>query len=103
MGGRWLGSSYEVRVTPLPSSAHDPKPRIFYRKAIAIARDYAHRRRAFGKPLTEHPLHLRTLANQEVMYRGCLQFAFFLAVLQVQHPIILSSCPREAVRVILFV
>lgn len=48
-----------------------------------MARDYAHRRRAFGKLLIDHPLHLRTLAEQEVLFRGCLQLAFFLVGLQV--------------------
>jgi len=46
------------------------------RKALAIARDYAHRRRAFGNFIAQLPLHVKTLSDQEVDYRGCLQFAF---------------------------
>ncbi|KAL6080169.1 putative very long-chain specific acyl-CoA dehydrogenase mitochondrial-like [Balamuthia mandrillaris] len=52
------------------------------RKGIAVARDYAHRRRSFGKPLAEHPLHLKTLAELDVLYRGNMQFLFHVAMLQ---------------------
>jgi alkylation response protein AidB-like acyl-CoA dehydrogenase len=53
------------------------------RKAIAVARDYAHRRHAFGKPIAELPLHVQTLAQQEVAYRGCLQLLFHTVLLEV--------------------
>ncbi len=33
------------------------------RRGIALARDYARRRKAFGGPLSERPLHLETLAD----------------------------------------
>lgn len=46
------------------------------RRAIAIARDYAHRRRAFGKLLADQPLHLATLAELDVALRGCVFFTF---------------------------
>jgi putative acyl-CoA dehydrogenase len=52
------------------------------RKSLAVARDYAHRRKAFGKPLSENPLHLHTLAELEVTYRGILHLAFQAALLQ---------------------
>lgn len=42
------------------------------RRGIAIARDYAHRRKVFDKFLSEQPLHLTTLAELEIKYRGCL-------------------------------
>jgi putative acyl-CoA dehydrogenase len=45
------------------------------RRAIALASDYARRRRAFGKLLIEHPLHVETLAEMQLELRG----AFFLA------------------------
>jgi alkylation response protein AidB-like acyl-CoA dehydrogenase len=48
------------------------------RRAIALVRDYAYRRRVFGKLLTEQPLHLHTLATLEVEYRGCLLFCIRL-------------------------
>jgi alkylation response protein AidB-like acyl-CoA dehydrogenase len=44
------------------------------RRALAIARDYAHRRLAFGRRLAEQPLHLDLLARLETTYRACLFF-----------------------------
>eukprot|EP01088_Endostelium_zonatum_P014224 TRINITY_DN3024_c0_g1_i2.p1 TRINITY_DN3024_c0_g1~~TRINITY_DN3024_c0_g1_i2.p1 ORF type:complete len:578 (-),score=99.99 TRINITY_DN3024_c0_g1_i2:81-1814(-) len=49
---------------------------------VAIARDYAFRRKAFGKLIAEHPLHINTLAQLEVMYRGHLQLIIHEAVIQ---------------------
>jgi alkylation response protein AidB-like acyl-CoA dehydrogenase len=46
------------------------------RRAIALARDYAARRVAFGKPLTEHPLHLETLAEMAVEVEGAFHLVF---------------------------
>ncbi|KAL8180504.1 UNVERIFIED_CONTAM: hypothetical protein K2H54_026139 [Gekko kuhli] len=40
------------------------------RRIITMARDYATKREAFGKPLKEHPLHIQTLARMEVQVRG---------------------------------
>jgi len=45
------------------------------RRAIAIARDYSHRRSVFGHLLRDQPLHLHYLAELEVLYRGCLILA----------------------------
>ncbi len=42
------------------------------RRGLMLARDYAARRVAFGKPLSEQPLHLETLARLEVECRGAL-------------------------------
>src|SRR5205823_1876625 len=39
------------------------------RRAIALAKDYASRRHAFGKPLAAHPLHVETLAALETEWR----------------------------------
>lgn len=46
------------------------------RRAIALATAFARRRRAFGKLLIEHPLHVETLAAMEVEFRGAFQLAF---------------------------
>jgi alkylation response protein AidB-like acyl-CoA dehydrogenase len=46
------------------------------RRAIALASDYARRRRAFGKSLIDHPLHLETLADMQVELRGAFHLAF---------------------------
>ncbi|XP_048369588.1 acyl-CoA dehydrogenase family member 11-like isoform X1 [Sphaerodactylus townsendi] len=40
------------------------------RRMISMAKDYATKRQAFGKPLKEHPLHMQTLARMEVQARG---------------------------------
>jgi putative acyl-CoA dehydrogenase len=46
------------------------------RRAIALAGDYARRRRAFGKPLIEHPLHVETLADMQLELRAAFLLAF---------------------------
>ena len=51
------------------------------RRAIALARDYATRRRAFGKLLIEHPLHQATLDAMELEWRAGFLLAFHVAEL----------------------
>jgi putative acyl-CoA dehydrogenase len=46
------------------------------RRAVALASDYARQRRAFGKPLIEHPLHLETLADMHLELRAAFLLAF---------------------------
>jgi putative acyl-CoA dehydrogenase len=46
------------------------------RRAIALASDYARRRRAFGKLLIEHPLHVETLADMQLELRAAFLLAF---------------------------
>src|SRR5256714_12988187 len=46
------------------------------RRAVALASDYARRRRAFGKSLIEHPLHLETLAGMQLELRAAFLLAF---------------------------
>jgi alkylation response protein AidB-like acyl-CoA dehydrogenase len=46
------------------------------RRAIALASDYARRRRAFGKALIEHPLHVETLADMQLELRAAFLLAF---------------------------
>lgn len=46
------------------------------RRAIALASDYARRRRAFGKTLMEHPLHVETLADMQLELRAAFLLAF---------------------------
>ena len=46
------------------------------RRAVALASDYARRRRAFGKSLIEHPLHLETLAEMQLELRAAFLLAF---------------------------
>jgi alkylation response protein AidB-like acyl-CoA dehydrogenase len=46
------------------------------RRAVALARDYASKRVAFGRPLAEHPLHVETLAEMQVEMEGAFHLAF---------------------------
>lgn len=47
------------------------------RRAVALARDYATRRIAFGRRLIDHPLHAETLADLETEARGALHLALW--------------------------
>ncbi len=47
------------------------------RRGLALARDYARRRVAFGAPLAEKPLHRETLADLAAEHAAALQLAFF--------------------------
>ena len=51
------------------------------RRAIALASDYARRRRAFGKLLIEHPLHVETLGDMQLELRAAFVLAFRVAEL----------------------
>jgi alkylation response protein AidB-like acyl-CoA dehydrogenase len=56
-------------------------------RAVQLARDYAQRREAFGKPLIEQPLHAQTLAGMQAEYEGAFALAFEVAHLlgRVEH------------------
>jgi acyl-CoA dehydrogenase len=51
------------------------------RRGLALARDYADRREAFGRPLAEHPLHLDTLDGLHAEFEGALHLTFRVAEL----------------------
>jgi putative acyl-CoA dehydrogenase len=46
------------------------------RRAVALVSDYSRRRRAFGKLLIEHPLHVETLADMHLELRAAFLLAF---------------------------
>ena len=46
------------------------------RHALALAKDYARRRVAFGAPLADKPLHVDTLATLEAEYQGAFLLTF---------------------------
>ncbi len=46
------------------------------RRGLALSRDYARRRVAFGAPLSEKPLHVDTLAGLEAEFQGAFLLAF---------------------------
>lgn len=47
-------------------------------RAMALAKDYAKRREAFGRKLSEQPLHLETLADLEVEFEATVVLGFHL-------------------------
>lgn len=51
------------------------------RRGLALARDYAKRRIAFGAPLLEKPLHVDTLAGLQAEYEAAFHLTFFLVEL----------------------
>lgn len=51
------------------------------RRGLALARDYAGKRIAFGAPLAEKPLHVDTLAGLEAEFLGALHLTFFVVEL----------------------
>jgi acyl-CoA dehydrogenase len=53
----------------------------FMRRAVALARSYAHQRSAFGAKLHDLPLHVDTLAGVEAETRGAFLLAFELVEL----------------------
>jgi acyl-CoA dehydrogenase len=50
----------------------------YMRRGIALARDYASKRAAFGAPLAEKPLHLDTLAGMQAEFEAAFHLTFFL-------------------------
>jgi len=48
------------------------------RRGLVLARSYAHKRLAFGKPLAEHALHVETLAALELEARAGFHLVFSL-------------------------
>ncbi len=51
------------------------------RRVIALARDYAPKRQVFGKPLSEQPLHLETLAGLQVQFEAAFHLVMHAAEL----------------------
>lgn len=51
-------------------------------RGLALARDYARKRVAFGAPLAEQPLHADTLLHLEAEFAAAFQLAFYLVELR---------------------
>jgi alkylation response protein AidB-like acyl-CoA dehydrogenase len=51
------------------------------RRGLALARDYAKRRIAFGAPLSDKPLHLDTLAGLQAEFEAAFHLTFFVVEL----------------------
>lgn len=50
-----------------------------FNRALVLAKDYARKRRAFGRSLAELPLHLQTLAQAQVEFEGSFHLTFHVA------------------------
>jgi alkylation response protein AidB-like acyl-CoA dehydrogenase len=48
----------------------------YMRRALALARDYANKRVAFGRSLSQHGLHLETLATMQLEYTAAFHLVF---------------------------
>lgn len=48
----------------------------YMRRALALARDYATKRVAFGRPLCQHSLHVETLAQMQLEFTGAFHLVF---------------------------
>ncbi len=53
----------------------------FMRRGLALARDYARRRHAFGAVLAHKPLHVDTLAQMQAEFEAAFHLTFFLVAL----------------------
>src|SRR5262249_40974308 len=53
----------------------------FMRRGLALARDYARVRVAFGAPLAQKPLHVDTLATLQAELEGAFHLSFYLVEL----------------------
>jgi acyl-CoA dehydrogenase len=64
-------------------------------RALSLARDFAMRRQAFGRPLIEQPLHAQTLADMQAEFEGAFALAFEITQLlgRVEHG---AALPHEA-------
>lgn len=51
------------------------------RRGLDLAKNYAGKRRAFGKLLIDHPLHKKTLEDLEVEFQKCFKLTFYVAEL----------------------
>ena len=51
------------------------------RRMLDLAQDYASKRKAFGKMLAEHPLHVETLADLETEFHGAFHLGFYVSTL----------------------
>ncbi len=89
----------------------------YMRRGLALARSYAALRRAFGRPLADHPLHADTLAGLQAEFEASFQLTFRLvellghvecteaseeehALLRLLTPVVKLTTGRQAVAVV---
>jgi alkylation response protein AidB-like acyl-CoA dehydrogenase len=66
------------------------------RRGLALARDYAGKRVAFGAPLAGKPLHLDTLAGLEAEFMGALHLTFLVVELMGRQEAGRASAEQES-------
>ena len=71
------------------------------RRALDLAKSYAGKRTAFGKTLSQQPLHIETLCNLEVRFRASFLLTFYLVELQGKCEHLPPDSQHEALRRIL--
>jgi len=67
-----------LNITRIHQAVHSTA---FMRTALQFAQDFALKRKAFGKPLHQHPLHIQTLAWMEVETRVATELTFHVVYL----------------------
>lgn len=70
------------------------------RQGLALARDYARRRRVFGKLLAEQPAHIETLAELQVEFEAAFHLTFRLAEAMGREEVTGSATDRAIARLL---
>jgi acyl-CoA dehydrogenase len=80
-----MGATYGIRnIVPmlhLTRTWNSVTAVAFMRRGLALARDYASKRVAFGAPLAHKPLHVDTLAALQAELEGTFHLSFYLVEL----------------------
>ncbi|XP_057372838.1 acyl-CoA dehydrogenase family member 11-like [Daphnia carinata] len=98
--GRGVASiSHMLNITRLHNASGSVSA---MRRIISLARDYSNRRVAFGKPIRNHPLHVRTLADMELECRaGFILFAEAARLLSLEESGAASNDQQQLLRLLL--
>jgi alkylation response protein AidB-like acyl-CoA dehydrogenase len=81
VAGTRVGVRNIVRMLQLSRTWKRVVADAFMRRGLALARDYAHKRVAFGASLAEKPLHIDTLAALQAEMEGAFHLSFCLVEL----------------------
>jgi putative acyl-CoA dehydrogenase len=69
----------------------------YMRRGLALAKDYAKKRVAFGRPLAEHGLHLDTLAKLQVEFTGAFHLVFHAVELLGKEELGVATSDEQAI------
>ena len=73
---RWVTFCKGVFLSNFDLTFFFPFFHFFPCRAYSLARDYAHRRQAFGRKIIDLPLHTQTLARIDQVSKAAFTFAF---------------------------